>query len=679
MLGRDFHPDEDRPGGPNILILSYGAWRRYFGARHDVVGETTDLDDQTYTVIGVLPREFSFAPAGNVELWLPINSLGPHEKMRSFYDFSGIGRLRDGVTVEAARAELTDIATRLQQQYGITGRDLRPSVVPLSEIIIGDVRPVLLMLLSGAGLLLLIACVNVSSLVLVRSESRKHEISVRDAVGASRARLVRQFATEGLLLAGLGSLASVMVASRLIKLLTRIVPKDTQANMPFLGSVGLNAHTTTFTVTMLMLAAVLLAAGPLFRLSFERGSDGLADGARGSSSRLWRRLGAKMMTMELAIAVVLLVGAGLLGQSFYQLLRVRLGFDPSHLATMGVMVPDAAYHGDGQILGLHREIVGRVLALPGVVSAGLTSMLPVECNCDIDDIQIAGRPWGGGHNDVVERHVTSEYLPALKARLVRGRLLSDFEDASKPGVAVVNEALVRKFFPDEDPLGHRIVNQEGGRPSTWEIIGVIEDLREGPLDVAISPAEYFPISKTQDRYFSLAVRTRQDARALLPVLASTMREIDPNLGILDEMTMNDQISSTQTALLHRFSAWLVGGFAAMALLLGVVGLYGVIAYSISQRTQEIGIRMALGASRSSVYRLVIGQAAWPTGAGLALGLVCSLGASLLMRSLLFEVEPWDAVTLLAVVLLVGLTAMAASFLPARRAASVNPMDALRAE
>ena len=601
--------------------------------------------------------------------------------MRNFYSFSGIGRLRDGVAVKTARAEMAGIAKQLQQQYAIT----RPpnlsaaSVVSLSEVIVGDVRPILLALMGGAGLLLLIACVNVASLVLVRSESRRREIAVRTSLGASRGRLVRQFATEGLLLAGVGSAASVMVASWLMKLLARIVPKDMEANMPFLGGAGLNAHTIAFTVIIAFMAAVLLAAAPVLRLTFQRVRDGLSDGDRGSASQLWQRLGAKMVMLELAVAVVLLAGAGLLGQSFYRLLHVRLGFDPSHLATVRVMAPDTAYKDDEQIVGLQREIVRRVSSLPGVESAGLTSMLPAQCTCATDDIQVEGRPFQGQHNEVVERHVSPEYLSALKAKLLRGRLFSDADDAGRPGVAVISETLARKFFPGENALGHRITNEEGGKPSAWEIVGVAEDVREGPLDAETWPAEYFPIEQTGDHDFSLAVRTRQEADALLPELVRTLHQIDPNLGISDEMTMKEQIERTQTALLHEFSAWLVGGFAAMALILGVFGVYGVIAYSVSQRTREIGIRMALGAERSSVYRLVMQEAERLTGAGLAIGLVCSVGASLLTRSLLFGVEAWDPTTLVCVVVLLGLASLAASFLPARRAASVNPMDALRSE
>jgi macrolide transport system ATP-binding/permease protein len=679
MLGRDFYPGENRPGGPNVVLLSYGAWLHRFDARRDVVGQAVDLDDQAFTIIGVLPRAFSFAPSANAEFWVPVNTLSPHEQSRTFYNFFAIGRLRYGRTIPAAQAELTALAKQLQRQYGITGRDLSASVLPLSEVLVGEVRPILLTLLGGAGLLLLIACVNVASLVLVRSESRRREIAVRGALGATRARLLRQFVTEALLLAALGSTAGLMVAGGLMKLLARMVPKDMASSMPFLEGVGLNAHTAAFTAAIALLAALLLAATPALRLSLQKIRDGLSDGDLGAAGLFWRRLGANLVVVELAIAVVLLAGAGLLGRSLYRLLHVPLGFDPSHLATVRVMAPSSVYQSEAQTTGLYREIERRVSSLPGVELAGMTSMLPVECNCNTDRIQFPGRPYHGEHNDVDERHVSPAYLPTLKATLLRGRVFTETDDASRPGVTVINQALAQKYFPGQDPIGQRIADDEGGLPTVWEIVGVMDDMREGPLDVDTWPAEYFPINQTQDHSFSLAVRTAQDPAGLLPILVSTLHQIDSSLGVSDEATMNGRIDATQAALLHRFSAWLLGGFAVMALLLGVVGLYGVIAYSVSRRTREIGVRMALGARRGSVYGLVLRQAGWLTAAGLAIGLVCSVGSSMLIRNLLFGVKVWDAVTLGCVSVLLGLASMAASFLPARRAAAVNPVEALRAE
>ena len=678
ILGRDFNPGENRLGGPNVTLLSYGAWVHRFGAQPDVVGRTVDLDNQAYTIIGVLPRSFTFALSGNAEFWVPINTLSPHEHSRTFYSFWGIGRLRDGISVESARAEIRTISQELQRQYAITGHDLNASVTPFSEVVVGDVRPVLLTLLSGAGLLLLIACINVSSLVLVRTESRRREIAVRGALGATSAQLVKQFVTEGLLLSVFGSVAGILVAAGLIRLLARLVPKDMASSMPFLDGAGLNAHTIGFAAAIALLAALLLSIAPMLRLSFQQLREGLSDGDRGAANRLWRRLGANLVVFELAIAVILLADAGLLGRSLYRLLHVPLGFDASHLVSAEVAVP-GTYETSPQIIELYREVVRRATSLPGVEAAGLTSRLPVGCNCPTDGIRIVGRPYHGEHNEVNERHITATYLPTLKATLIRGRFFDEADDASRPGVAVINEALARKYFPGQDPIGQSIANDEGGRPSVWQIVGVVDDVREGPLDAGIAPTEYFPLNQIGEHSFTLAVRTSQDPGALLPLLSRTLHQINSNLGVSDETTMSEKIDTTQAALLHRFSTWLVGGFAAMALMLGVVGLYGVISYSVSQRTREIGVRMALGAQRSSVYSLVIWQAAWLTLGGLTIGLCCSLGTSMLMRSLLFGVQGWDAATLVCVSALLGLATLAASFLPARRAASVNPVEALRAE
>jgi predicted permease len=325
------------------------------------------------------------------------------------------------------------------------------------------------------------------------------------------------------------------------------------------------------------------------------------------------------------------------------------------------------------------EIMQRAKSLPGVENIGMTSLIPAQCDCATDRIHFPPRPYHGEHNEVDERHVSAGYLPALKAALVRGRFFTEGDDGTKPGVAVINEALARKFFPGEDPVGQKIANDEGGRDTEWQIVGVVSDVHEGALDATVAPTEYFPLSQTGDSSFTLVVRTRQDAAALLPELVAMLHQIDPNLGVSDEGTLLAKIEGTQAALLHRFAAWLIGGFAGVALVLGVVGLYGVIAYSVSQRTREIGVRMALGAPRNAVYGLVMRQAGWLTVTGLVLGLAAAVGVATLIRKMLFGVAAWDAITLAAVAAVLGAAAMAASFVPARRAASVDPVQALRSE
>jgi len=678
-LGRDFNAGEDRLGGPNIALVSYGAWLHRFGARSDIVGQTVSLDNEAYTIIGVLPRSFSFALSRNAEFWVPINTLSPHERTRNFYNFFGVGRLRDGVSTQSAQAEMTAVAKQIQKQYPTPGRELAAQVVPLAEVFVGEVRPILLTLLGAAGLLLVIACVNVASLVLVRSESRRREVAVRGALGATQGRLVGQFVVEGMLLALMGGAVGLGVAALLMRLLAGLVPQDMAAYMPFLEGVNMNPHTVLFACVDVLATALLLAGTAVLRLSFQKVRDGLAAGDRGSASALWRRLGANLVVVELAVAVVLLEGAGLLGQSLYRLLHVPLGFDPNHLATVRVMAPGSVYPSKAQMAALREEVIRRVTGLPGVESASMTSLIPAQCDCSTDRIHFPPRPDHGEHNEVDERHVSAGYMHTLNARLVRGRDFADADDGSRSGVALINETLARKYFPGVDPIGQKIADDEGGQASEWEIVGVVNDVREGPLDAVVAPTEYFPLSQTGDGSFTLVVRTGQDAAALLPELVSTLQRIDPNLGVSDEATMNAKIDTTQAALLHRFAAWLIGGFAAMALVLGVVGLYGVIAYSVSHRTREIGVRMALGAQRASVYGLVMRQAGWLTAVGIALGLAGAVGASTLIRKMLFGVGARDALTLASVAVLLGTAAMAASFVPARRAARVNPVDALRAE
>lgn len=679
MFGRGFLPGEDRPGQAKIVLLSYSAWVKRFSARREIVGQTINLSGDAYTVVGVLPREFTFAPRGNAEFWAPLLDKTGCEQRRSCHNLDGIGRLRDGVSIEAASADLKAIAAQLEKQYPGSNQGQGANVVGLGEIIIGDVRPILLMLLGGAGLLLLIACVNVSSLLLVRSESRKREVAVRGALGATPTRLLRQFVTEGLLLACMGCAAGFGVANWVMTLFKHMVPKDVAPRIPFLAGAGLNAHTVLFAATIALLAALLMAATPALRLSSQDIRAGLAEGDRGAAGRLWRRLGANLVVVELAVAVVLLVGAGLLGQSFYRLLHVNTGFDTTHLATVQVMAPDNVYVKDPQKIALYREISRRLSGLPGVVSVGLTSVLPVQCNCNTDWIRIEGKPFHGEHNEVNERDINPDYLPTLRARLLSGRLLSETDEAGKPQAIVINQTLARKYFPGEDPIGKKIGNGDMAPNSIREIVGVVADVREGALDAEIWPTEYESIYQSPDSYFNVAVRTAGDEGALLPSIVSTLHQVDPNLGVFGEQTMQQQMDTTEAAVLHRFSTWLVGGFAAVAMVLGVVGLYGVIAYSVSQRTREIGVRMALGAKRSTVYKLVLRQAGWLTALGLSIGLLCSVGVSLLMRTLLFGIQAWDAPTLAGVGFILGVASMGASFLPARRAASVNPMEALRAE
>jgi predicted permease len=683
ILGRDFYAGEDLPSGPRTAMVSYATWQHRFGGRRDVIGQAVSLSDVPYTVVGVLPKNFSFAPRGAAEFWTPFHAETECDLRRSCHAMYGVGRLKEGVSLAQAQQDLQGIATQLAKVYPDSNRGQGATITSLSEAVVGTVRPILLVLLAGAGLLLLIACVNVSSLLLVRAESRRREMAVRGALGASPLRLARQCATEGLALVAMGSGLGLVSALGVMQVLLRLIPKRMMGGMPFLQGMGLNLHIVLFTVTIAAMATLLFALTPLVRLPTRELHDSLSEGGRGAAGTLWRRLGSNLVVAELAIAMVLLAGAALLGKSLYRLLHVELGFVPEHLATLDISGSRAIY-GKGELARrLDRAIVDRLSGIPGVESAAVTSVLPVTYNGDTDWLRFEGHPYNGEHNESLERDISPGYFKTLKVKLLRGRVFTPDDDAAHPKVAIINEALAQKYFPGQDPVGKHVGDLELKPDSMKTIVGVVDNFREGPLDEEIWPAIYYSMYQSPDDFVEAVVRTKGSDAAMLPELAAAVRGIDRDLGIAEETTMTLRIEESQTAYLHRSAAWMVGGFAVLAALLSVVGLYGVVAYSVGQRTREIGVRMALGAQRGAIYGLVLKEAGRLTVLGVAAGIVCSVAAlglmGKLLASLLFGVKAWDLPTLVGVSLLLGVAALAASYLPAHRAASVNPVEALRAE
>jgi macrolide transport system ATP-binding/permease protein len=679
LLGRDFYAGEDLLSAPRTVILTYATWQKRFAGRKDVIGQAVLLSGIPYTIVGVMPDTFAFAPRNNTEFWTTMHATGGCDLRRSCHGLVGVARLKDGVTVAAAQANMSAIAQQLERQYPDSNRGQGALVQPLAKYIVGDIKPILLILLSGAGLLLLIACVNVASLLLVRSESRKREIAVRGALGAGPARLARQFVTEGLVLVFAGTALGLLAAYGAMHILLSLITKDQMIHMPYLRGLGLTPHVLAFAAAIALFATMVFSLTPILRLSFSDMREGLTEGSRGSAGVLWRRVGANLVVLELAIAVVLLVGAGLLGKSFYHLLRVELNFEPDHLATLEVAVPNNTYAKDAQVVAVRKQILDRIAALPGVSSASTTSQLPVAGNGNTDWIRFVGRPYDGKHIEVNERDVTPNYFTTLKSRFIRGRLFTEDEDGTKPLVVIINQALAKEYFPNQDPIGQRFGDTELTPKSIKEIVGIVDDVREASLDDKVLPAVYYPANQNPYTDFNVIVRTTQSERSLLPTLVSTIHQVDPGIGTIGETTLLQQINDSQTAALHRSSAWLVGGFAVLALLLGTVGLYGVIAYSVSQRTREIGVRMALGAQRASVYQLILKEGARLALWGIAAGIACSLAATLLLRSILFGVQSWDVATLATVAIVLAAAALLASYIPAHRAASINPVEALRAE
>jgi macrolide transport system ATP-binding/permease protein len=676
VLGRDFSSGEDTHAASRTVILSYAAWQNRYNLRRDILGQTVTLDGNPNTIIGVLPRDFHFAPAAPADFFAAEHD---QSDCRGCHWLFGVARLKDGVSIETASANIAAIARQLEQQYPDSNRGQSEAVIALPDVIVGDIRPILLLLLGGAALLLLIACVNVSSLLLVRTQSRKREIAVRGALGATRQRLLRQFVTESLVLSASASVFGLTVADGVMHLLVRLIPADTLAGMPYLQGLGLNSHVLLFTLAISLLSALIFSLTPIFSMSREEMRAGLSEGSRGSSGVVWRRLGANLVVIELATAVVLLVGAGLLGKSFYRLLQVDPGLQPSNLATLPLSAPHANYSKDPQIIALQRQILDRVSALPGVSSAALTNKLPVGDGDFTTSFVITGQPKPAQPNEVAYLIVSTDYFKTLQSRILAGRYFTASDDTTHPHVTLINHALASRYFSGLHPVGMTINYDGAPADSAMQVVGIIDDIREGPLDTDARAAFYVPFEQHPLPFFSLVARTSVDPQSLLPSLISTVRQIDPAIAAFGAATMEQRIHDSPPAYLHRASAWLVGSFAALALLLSVVGLYGVIAYSVSQRTREIGVRMALGAQRGMVYQLILKQAGWLIALGILAGLVTSIATASLLRTLLFGTEAWDVFTLAAVSLVLGTSALAASYLPARRAASVNPLDALRAE
>ncbi len=677
VLGRDFHRGEDQKNASRAVLLSYSAWQRRYGGRKDVLGQTVVLDGKPNTIVGVLPRDFHYAPAEPADFWTTLQD--NISDCRGCHGFYGIARLNDGVSFQTAFANIKGIADQLARQYPDSNRDQKAFMLPMSEVIVGDIRPILLVLLSGAALLLLIATINVASLLLVRSESRRREIAVRGALGASKARLIRQFVTEGLVLVATGSVFGVALAYWVMQLFAHYIPKDMMASMPYLHGLGLNGRVLLFACAISLIAGVLFSLTPALRLSWSDMREGLNDGGRGYAGTMWRRFGSNLVVIELATAMVLLVGAGLLGKSFYRLLHVDIGLQPDHLAMLTAGASSDSYKKDEQKIGLERQLISQISSLPGVKSVAISTTLPIGDGDGTTGFRIVGRPYHGEHMEVAIRKVSSGYFSTLQAQLLRGRYFAENEDRSKPDVVILNETMAKQYFPGENPVGKQLAFDINKPQEYLQIIGVVKDLQEGQLDAAPRGAMYVAYNQGPDNFFSLVVRTSQDEQSILPALTTIVHQTDPNIATFGASTMSERIHDSPVAYLHRSAAWIVGGFASLALLLGVVGLYGVIAYSVSQRTREIGVRMALGAQRGSVYRLVLGEAGWLVVVGIATGLAVSLAVTTLMRKLLFGVHAWDVTTLVAVAVVLGVCALLASYLPAKRAASVNPVEALRAE
>jgi putative ABC transport system permease protein len=680
-LGRVFLPEEDQPGAHRVVLISHGLWQRRFGGEANIVGRSLTLNGESFTVVGVMPKGFQF-PNRGAELWVPIAFSTQEAANRGRHYLEVVARMKQGVTTEQAQAEMSMIATRLQQQYPAYNAHLGATVTPLHEHLAGEIRPALLVLLGAVGFVLLIACANVANLLLARAAARQKEIALRVALGAGRLRLIRLFLIESILLAGLGGIVGLLLVVWGIGLITAFIPDNiSQAKAV---SVDLNVLAYTFGISVL--TGLIFGLAPALQVSRFNLNETLKEGGRDSAAgRSGNRIRNLLVVAEVAVSLVLLVGAGLLINSFMRLRGVDPGFRADKLLTMQVQLPMLKYPEHARRSAFYTELLSRVEGLPGVKSAAVTTNLPLYRQGNSIGIGIEGRPdpapGQGKRPTVVTRVISPQYFSTMGIQLLQGRALAAQDRVDSPAVAVINETMARRFWPGEDPLGKRITPgaSNSTNPDDWiTIVGVVRDVRQFELNAEPRPQMY--LSYEQASFFAprdLVVRTEGDPLSLADAVRRTVWEVDRDQPVSNIRTMEDIIS--ESVARQRFSMLLLGIFAGVALLLAAVGIYGVMSYSVAQRTREFGVRMALGAQRSDVLKLAVGQGLKLVLAGVVIGVVAALALTRVMSSLLFEVSATDPVTYITISVVLISAGVLASFIPARRATRVDPVIALRYE
>ena len=676
-LGRVFLPEEDQPGANRAVIMSYGLWQRRFGSDPDITGKQLTLNGESFTVVGVMPPHFQF-PSREDELWIPI-AFGPNESAtRGGHYLEVIARLKHGVTLQQAQAEMNTIAARLQQQYPESNTDVGATVISLHEQLVGDIKPALLVLLGAVGFVLLIACANVANLLLARAAVRQKEIALRIALGASRARLIRQFLTESLLLAAIGGVVGMLLALWGVNLLKAFIPE----NISQVKAITIDAYVLGFTLLVSLLTGLIFGLAPATQASNFNLNETLKEGGRDTAAgSRGKRLRSLLVIAEVAVSLVLLIGAGLLINSFLRLRSVDPGFRADNLLTMRIVLPRLKYPEQPQRTAFYAELLSRVEALPGVQAAAVTNWIPLVSQGDSVGFSIEGRPEpaAGQIPIAVTRVISPHYFSTMGIQLLQGRQFNEQDRADTPRTVVINETMARRYWPGEDPLGKRITTGSPADPASWRtIVGVAQDVRQFQLNADPRPQIYLPYE--QPVFFqptNLVIRTGIEPLSLAATVRRTVWEIDRDQPVSNVRTMEDVLS--ESIARQRFSMLLLGIFAALALALAAVGLYGLMSYAVAQRTREIGIRMALGAQARDVLRLVVAQGLKLVLVGVVIGLVVAYMLTRLMSSLLFGVSATDPTTFIAISLMLLCVAVLASYIPARRATKVDPLVALRYE
>jgi putative ABC transport system permease protein len=681
VLGRAFLPEDAEAGRGRVVVLSQGLWQRRFGADPNVLGRTLTLNNESFSVVGVMPQECQYPE--NAELWALAKGGIPEAPgaatpnaatLRTNHYLVVIARLKPGATLAQAQAEMNTISSRLQQQYPDTNNAMGSRVVSMHEELVGDIRPLLLILLGVVGFVLLIACANVANLLLARSISRQRELSLRTALGASRARIVRQLMTESLLLGLIGGGLGLFLSYWGVRLLVAFSPAD----IPRVEEVSVDGQALLWTVTFSLLAGLLAGLAPALQTSQPNMGEVLKESGRSANAGVrHQRMRGLLVVAEVALTLLLLTGAGLLLKSFMRLQNVDPGFDPQNVLTMRIALPGYRYSGEEQFAKFSAELLARVKNVPGVAAAALSTALPLSQVESAMSFRVDGRPGPPPGSEPIAnwRSVSPDYFRALGTPLLSGRAFTERDVKDAPGVVIVNESMARSAFPGGDALGQRLIVGMDSKPR--EIIGVVGDVRHSALKEEPKPELYVPYLQAPKGAFTLAVRTTVEPESLTASVTNAVQSVDKDQPVYNVKTL-EQFRSASLAQ-SRFNAYALSIFAAIALVMAAVGIYGVMAYSVTQRTREMGIRIALGAQPGDVLRLVVRQGMVLALLGIVVGLAASLALTRVMSGLLYGVAATDLLTFVTVSAALALIALTATYLPARRATRVDPMIALRYE
>jgi putative ABC transport system permease protein len=686
QFGRAFLPNEDQAGADRVVIISNALWKRRFGRDPALLNQTIQLNGAGFTVVGVAPPEFQSPEKGD-ELWVPMSFdgadrlripsiSGPEDlKKRGRRFLKAVARLEPGVALNSAQAEMSTIAGRLEEQYPDSNAGIGINLVPLHRQVVGDIKPALLLLLAAVGLVLLIACANVANLLLARAAARQKEIAIRVALGAGRARLIRQLLTESVMLAIVGGALGLVLAWVGLRVLVRINP----ANVPRLDEIGIDGYVLGFTMLVSVLTGLLFGLVPALQASRPDLNETLKEGARGSTGGIGRqRVRNILVVTEVALTQMLLIGAGLMIKSFYSLQQVNPGFNADRILTMQVTLPPLKYAEETQITAFYEQALKRIEALPGVQAASAATSLPLTGNSITRRFTIDGRAPASTNERLAATYfaISPDYFRAMGIRLVSGRSFSEQDrDKSQP-VIIINDTMRRRFWPSDEPIGkHLSIVAEAG--VSREIVGVVADVKHSSLDAESGLEIYEPYLQFPWNFMALAVRTAADPLRLAPVVRDEILAIDRGQPVYDVKTMAEIVGDSVSQ--PRLYMLLLGIFAAIALVLSAVGIYGVMNYAVNQRRHEIGIRMAIGAQPSDILKMVVGQGMLLASIGVAIGVLAALFLGRIIEVLLFGVSGRDLMTFVGFPIVLVLVSLLSTYVPARRATRVDPMIALRAE